>query len=124
MTGELFISLSLGGLALFIIWEGWQRHKLKPLQRVTMAQGFFPGQSNYETVLFAFAGVGALFGFVLLEEPPVPPFTGRGAFLSALLYDWLGSLGFAFLTWAGSVIALVEALSVRRKRLSGDRIGN
>jgi hypothetical protein len=124
MTGELFIFLSLGGLALFILWEGWQRHKPKPLQRATMAQGFLPGASNNETVLFAFAVVGALFGFVLLDKPPVPPFTGRGAFLSALLYDWLGPLGFAFLTWAGAVIAFLAALSVRRKRFFGDRIGN
>jgi hypothetical protein len=124
MIGELFIFLSLGGLALFILWEWWQRQKPKPLQRATMAQGFLPGASNNETVLFTCAVIGALFGFVLLEKLPAPPFTGRGAFLSALLYDWLGPLSFAFLTWAGAVIFLLAALSLRRKRLSGDGIGN
>ncbi len=89
-----------------------------------MAQGFLPGARNHETVLFTCAVVGALFGLVLLDKPPVPPFTGRGAYLSALLYDWLGPLGFAFLTWAGAAIAFFAALSARRERFAGDRIGN
>jgi hypothetical protein len=124
MTGEIFIFLSLGALALFILWEGWQRCNPKPLQRATMAQGFLPGARNNETILFAFGAVGGLFGLVLLDEPPAPPFTGRGAYLSALLYDWLGPVGFAFLTWAGAVVAFVAALSARRKRFSGGRSGN
>lgn len=125
MSGEVFLFIALGGLAAYIVWEGWQRRRTsaKPLERRSMERGFVPGASQRESVLFIAAFVAAAFGFVLLAEPRHPPFAGRGAAVDSLLYALLGSWGVPALCWLLAVVALAAALSLRRKRLKGQHAG-
>jgi len=125
MSGEVFLFIALGGLAGYIVWEGWQRRRAsaRPLERRSMERGFVPGASQRESVLFIGAFVAAAFGFVLLAEPRHPPFAGRGSAVASLLYAWFGSWGMSALCWLLAVAALAVALSLRRKRLESQRAG-
>ena len=88
MTGETFIFVSLSALAVFILWEGWQRSRTPktPLPRSAMEQGFNPGTSSRELALFVAAVAGFVFGFVLIVDLPYPPFHGRGAVVDSALF--------------------------------------
>ncbi|WP_298208293.1 hypothetical protein [Acidovorax sp.] len=119
MSGAIFVFVSLGALAIFILWEAWPRHRTakKPLRRSEMKQGFDPGASARELALFVASGVFAVFGFFLLIEPSYPPFHGRNALIEHLLFAWLGIYGNPVACWACALIAFVAAISMRRKRL-------
>lgn len=121
MLGELLVFLSLGALAIFILWEGWQRRRTsnEPLRRSVMEQGFVPGASSREVAIFVGAGVSAVFGFVLMAVPPHPPFFGRHAFISSLLFEWFGVWGMPMVCWLLAFVAFFGALAMRRKRLRG-----
>lgn len=88
-----------------------------------MERGFIPGAIGHETAIFVAAGVSGAFGLVLITEPPHPPFTGRYALVSSLLYDVLGPWGMPMVCWVLAVIGFIAALSMRRERL-GRKPGN
>jgi hypothetical protein len=121
MTGEIFVFLSLGALAAFMVWEGWRRRRdsKKPLRRSTMEHGFTPGASSRETAAFVAASAAAVFGFVLVAEPPYPPFHGRGALFGFFLFKWFGVWGMPMLCWVFALFAFFGALSIRSARLRG-----
>lgn len=123
MVEEVLIILPLGALALFILWESWQRRAsaVKPIDRVTMKHGFEPGQTNRENILFTMAAVGGIASLMLIETPVHPPFTGRSAFFQSLLYTWVGPLGMPVISGTGAFIALMAALTIRRRRLQQER---
>jgi hypothetical protein len=91
------------------------------MDRPSMKQGFKPGDTNRENILFTLAAVGGVVVLMLLETPIHPPFTGRGAVFQSLLYAWTGPLGMPVLTGSGSFFALIAALFTRRKRLHQTR---
>jgi hypothetical protein len=119
MTGEVFIFLCLGGLALFILWEGWQgrRAAKTPLPRSEMEQGINPGASSQELALFVSAVAGFVFGFTLIVEPSHPPFSGRGAVVDSVLFQVFGIWGKPLVCWVLALIACMAAVKLRRKRL-------
>jgi hypothetical protein len=123
MVEEVLIFLPLGALALFILWESWQRRAsaIKPIDRLAMKPGFEPGQTNRENILFTMAAVGVIASLMLIETPVHPPFTGRSAFFQSLLYTWVGPLGMPAISGTGAFIALMAALSIRRRRLQQER---
>ena len=123
MIEVLFPILTLGGLALFILWESWQRRasSTKPLNRKLMERGFEPGASNKENVLLTLGIAGICFGFYLFDNPPRPPFTGRGSSLDGFLYASFGPLGIPSLASVFSIAAFIGGISVRRQRLSKER---
>jgi len=123
MIEVLFPVLTLGGLALFILWESWQRRAstTKPLDRALMERGFEPGASNKESVLLILGGVGICFGFYLFDNPPHPPFTGRWSSFDGFLYASFGPLGIPSLISAFSIAAFIGGFLVRRQRLANER---
>ena len=121
MGPELALIACLAGLAVFILWESWQRRKPTPLQRRTLERGYVPGESNRELIWFTVALVSAVSGAALLELQPTPPFNGRGAALLEFIHARFGSIAFPVLLWlaaAGALIAGVRA-RVRRRRTGG-----
>ena len=119
MIEILFPVVTLGGLALFILWESWQRREStsKPLSRALMERGFEPGASNKVNVLLTLGIVGISFSLFLFNSPPHPPFTGRGSIISSVLFATFGPLGIPVLILALSVAAFIGCYVVRRKRL-------
>jgi hypothetical protein len=115
--------LSLVALAAFILWEGWQRRKgnAMPLDRAAMERGFVPGATAAEHMAFVGAVILAVFAGVLFASPPQPPFAGRGAVFSSLLYGALGPLGIPSATAGTAVACIALALSLRRRRLGRQR---
>ena len=123
MIEILFPVVTLGGLTLFILWESWQRREStsKPLSRALMERGFEPGASNKVDVLLTLGIVGISFALFLFNNPPHPPFTGRGSTISSVLFSTFGPLGIPILVLALSVAAFVGYYVVRRKRLVKER---
>lgn len=123
MIEVLFPILTLGGLALFILWESWQHRAstTKPLDRTLMEKGFEPGASNKESVLLILGGVGIFFGLYLFDSPPHPPFTGRGSSFYGFLYASFGPLGIPIFILVFSTAALIGGFSVRRQRLFNEK---
>ena len=119
MLDEIILFVTLGGLAIYIVWEGWQRSRapVNPLERSHMERGFTPGATQREHIAFVAAAVAAIFGFVLLAEPVHPPFTGRGTVIDSFLYTLFGSWGAPALCWLLALVAFVAALAMRRRRL-------
>lgn len=89
---ELLIPL-IGGVALvlFILWERFRPEK--PISRKTMEAGFEPGLASKATALFVIGATGVYFSIFLFANPVHPPFTGRGATISSILYAMFGSYG-------------------------------
>ena len=115
--------MSLVALAAFILWEGWQRRRgiSKPLGRAAMERGFVPGATAAEQMFFVGAAVLGVFSAMLFVSPPHPPFTGRGAVFSSLVYSMLGPLGIPGATAGAAVACFSLGLSMRRKRLGVQR---
>jgi hypothetical protein len=118
MIEVLFPILTLGGLALFILWES---SSTKPLDRTRMEKGFEPGASNKESFLLALGAVGICFGLYLFDNPPHPPFTGRWSGFDGFLYAFFGHLGIPSVISIFSIAAFIGGFSVRRQRLANER---
>ena len=125
MLEASFLLLTLGPLAAFIIWESYRhrRTSVKPLSRTSMERGFVPGAKTAERVCFIFAVAMAVFGVFLIIQPQHPPFAGRGAFFSSLLYSWFGVWGQPLFAWLVSCLSVFAAVSARSKRLHATRAG-
>jgi len=123
MIEVLFPILTLGGLALFILWESWQSRAsaTRPLDRRLMERGFEPGASNKESVLLMFGGVGICFGFYLFCNPPHPPFTGRWSSFAGFLYTSFGPSAIPSLISVFSIAAFIGSFSVKKQRLAKER---
>ena len=119
MGAELFLLVCLAGLAIFILWEGWQRRRPAPLQRQEMARGFTPGEANREVVWFTVAFACGVAGWAILQIRPAPPFTGRGALMLAFIHTHFGSGAFAVLLWVAAAGALAAGFNARRRRRLG-----
>lgn len=117
MAADLFLALCLAGLAVFILWESWRRRRSAPLARTAMANGFTPGATNREVIWFTLAFAGMAAGLALFAEPPVPPFTGRGALVLELVHAHMGKLAIPFLVCAGATGALWAGIAARRRRI-------
>jgi hypothetical protein len=115
--------MSLVAIAAFIVWEGWQRRRgtSKPLARAAMARGFVPGAVAAEQALFVGAAVLAVFSLMHFVSPPHPPFTGRGAVFSSLVYGVLGPLAIPVAAAGASVACFALGLSMHRRRLVAKR---
>lgn len=118
MTGDAFVLICLGGLALFILWEGWQHRRPSEAHtsRKNMEHGFIPGASSRELALFALAAAMFLFGFTLIANPPLPPFSGRSAPLNSVLFDLFGVWGAPLACWVLAISLSAIALRLRRER--------
>jgi hypothetical protein len=125
MLEALFLVLTLGSLAAFILWESFRnrRTSMKPLSRTSMERGFVPGAKNAEHVCSILAVVMVVFGLVLIFQPQHPPFVGRGALLSSLLYSWFGVWGQPLFCWFFACACVAAAFSARSKRLRPGRAG-
>lgn len=123
MLEVIFPVVTLGGLALFILWESWQRRNsaVKPLARATMEHGFKPGATNKENVVLTLAIVGFILGLYMFNNPPHPPFTGRYSTFSSIFYASFGPLGEPVLILVCSVAAFIATMSMRRQRLEKKR---
>lgn len=115
----VFVFLSLGGLALFILWEGWQRRRPSPAQlpRKKMEQGFVPGAASRELAVFVMAAAVLFFGVTRIMNPQLPPFSGRGALIDSVLFHLFGIWGAPAACWVSAIICCVMALKLRRERL-------
>jgi hypothetical protein len=125
MLEAYFLFLTLGPLAAFIIWEGIRnrRTSVKPLSRTSMESGFVPGAKNAERVCAIFAVTTAILGVLLIAQPQHPPFSGRGALLSSLLYSWFGVWGQSLFCWLLACVLVAVAVGARNKRLGARHAG-
>lgn len=125
MLEASFLFLTLGPLAAFIIWEGFRhrRTSVKPLSRASMERGFVPGAKNAERVCSILAAVTAIFGVFLIVHPQHPPFAGRGAHFSSLLYSWFGVWGQPLFCWLLAGVLITAAVVARSKRLGAQHAG-
>lgn len=123
MLLDVLAVLTLVALAAFIVWEGWQRMRRAshPLGRATMVRGYVPGAAAAEQMFFIGAAVLAVFSLGLFVSPPHPPFTGRGAAFSYLVYGALGPLAIPVAAAAAAVACFAFGLSMRRRRLGARR---
>lgn len=120
MIGESIAIVGLVALAGFILWEGWRRRKPPtPVPREQMAQGFTPGATVRERLLFVVGLVLAAIAAAQFAEPPIPPFHGRSAVLGEWLHRAFGPFGIPCATAAASMMAIAAAASIRRKRRTG-----
>ena len=121
MVEASFLFLTLGPLAAFIIWESFRNRRnstsVKPLSRTSMERGFVPGAKTAERVCFIFAVAMAVFVVFLIIQPQHPPFAGRGAFFSSLLYSWFGVWGMPLFCWLLACVLVAAAVAARSKRL-------
>ena len=125
MLEALFLFLTLGSLAAFILWESFRnrRRSMKPLSRTSMERGFVPGAKNAERVCSILAVVMAVFGLVLIVQPHPPPSGGRGALLNSLLHSWFGVWGQPLFFWLLACVFVAAAFAARSKRLGAGRAG-
>lgn len=82
-----------------------------------MERGFVPGAKNAERACFVFACAIAIFGIVLIVQPEHPPFSGRGALFSSLLYAWFGVWGQPVFCWLFACVLVAVSVAARRRRL-------
>lgn len=115
--------ISLVALAVFILWEGWQRRRsaAKPLARAELERGYVPGATGHEQALFVAAGVALVAAVALFASPPQPPFEGRRAWLGAAVYGWLGPLGIPAAILVFAAVLFGFGLSRRRTRKATHR---
>jgi hypothetical protein len=122
MDLELFaVAGCLVALAAFIAWEAWRRRVwAKQVDRALLGKGFVPGATQREVVLFVLAGAVGIVGLYLVGRPPVPPFSGRRAWLASLLYEHIGLHGLPVVVLFASLVMLLLGLSARRRRLRAE----
>lgn len=115
--------ISLVALAVFILWEGWQRRRsaAKPLARAELEGGFVPGATGYEQALFVAAGTTLVVAVTLFANPPQPPFESRRAWLGAAVYGLLGPLGIPAAILVFAAVLLSFGLSRQRTRKATHR---
>ena len=127
MVEASFLFLTLGPLAAFIIWESFRNRRnstsVKPLSRTSMERGFVPGARNAEFVCSILAVAIAIFGVVLVVQPQHPPFAGKGALISSLLYSWFGVWGQPLFCWWFACVLIAAAFAARRKRMGARHAG-
>ena len=116
-------AMLLVALAAFILWEGWRRRRGAPkqLSRAALERGFVPGATATEQMFFVGAAVLLVFSAVLFVSPSHPPFTGRGAVFSSLVYGVLSPIGASVAVAAIGVACFALSLSARRRRLGAQR---
>ncbi len=125
MLEASLLFLTLGPLAAFIVWEGFRHRRAsqKPLSRASMERGFLPGAKNAERVGFILAAISSTFGAFLVVQPQHPPFTGRGAHFSSLLYSWFGVWGQPLFCGVLAGVLITAAVVARSKRLAAEDAG-
>lgn len=125
MLEAYFLLLTLGTLAAFIVWEGIRnrRTSVKPLSGASLKGGFVPGAKSAERVCAIFAATTAMLGALLIAQPQHPPFAGRGALLSSLLYSWFGVWGQPLFCWLLACVLVAGAVGARNKRLGARHAG-
>jgi hypothetical protein len=107
--GELVGMLLLAGLAIFITWESFQRHKPTPQPRTSA-----PGQTAIEQGLLIGSGVLAVMGWLVLFETGHELTVGRHALIWNFLHDAFGKTGIAVLLWLAA-LAILYVWRTRRK---------
>ena len=112
---ELFGSLIAAvAFVAFILWDILRTQK--PIDRKTLEAGFDPGLASKVTALFVLGAVGIFFGLYLIAHPEHPPFSGRGALISSILYALFGLYGQPLVCFGLSITAIAGAFAVKKRK--------
>lgn len=122
MSGELFLTLSLSALLVFILWESWRDRPGALVKRVRRANRSAPGGFAQEVALFVAGFCFMGFGVSSLYSPERWT-AGSQRYLSRVIEAIFGpEAGELLAIGLGISLLFLAGLSVRRKRAGAAKV--